>query len=111
MTGMAQKLSKWPPARQALKRLLSLSSLHVRRQNPPGGGLGTCWDSPFEPKRNASRGKTPTSYGTMQLDPTPTLTLPVASRAYRPGPYSPRESILAAWDREYLHALGVFNRR
>lgn len=28
--------------------------------------------------------------------------LGVASRAYRPGPYSPRESIPAAWDREYL---------
>ncbi|MGZ4985895.1 MAG: aromatic ring-hydroxylating oxygenase subunit alpha [Chthoniobacterales bacterium] len=26
----------------------------------------------------------------------------IASRAYRPGPYSPRESIPAAWDREYL---------
>ena len=26
----------------------------------------------------------------------------VASRAYQPGPYSPRESIPAAWDREYL---------
>ncbi len=26
----------------------------------------------------------------------------IASRAYRPGPYSPRESITAAWDREYL---------
>jgi Rieske 2Fe-2S family protein len=25
----------------------------------------------------------------------------IASRAYRPGPYSPRESIPAAWDREY----------
>lgn len=30
----------------------------------------------------------------------------IASRAYRPGPYSPRESISAAWDREYLRALG-----
>jgi glycine betaine catabolism A len=30
----------------------------------------------------------------------------IASRAYRPGPYSPRESIPAAWDREYLRALG-----
>lgn len=29
----------------------------------------------------------------------------IASRAYRPGPYSPRESIPAAWDREYLRAL------
>ena len=26
----------------------------------------------------------------------------IASRMYRPGPYSPRESIPAAWDREYL---------
>ncbi|MGZ5019412.1 MAG: aromatic ring-hydroxylating oxygenase subunit alpha [Chthoniobacterales bacterium] len=26
----------------------------------------------------------------------------IASRAYRPGPYSPREGIPAAWDREYL---------
>jgi glycine betaine catabolism A len=26
----------------------------------------------------------------------------ITSRAYRPGPYSPRESIPAAWDREYL---------
>jgi Rieske 2Fe-2S family protein len=32
--------------------------------------------------------------------------LGVASRAYRPGPYSSRESIPAAWDREYLSALG-----
>jgi Rieske 2Fe-2S family protein len=32
--------------------------------------------------------------------------LGVASRAYRPGPYSPRESIPAAWDREYLRAMG-----
>ncbi|MCI0348624.1 MAG: hypothetical protein L0Z53_04290, partial [Acidobacteriales bacterium] len=30
----------------------------------------------------------------------------IASRAYLPGPYSPRESIPAAWDREYLLALG-----
>jgi Rieske 2Fe-2S family protein len=29
----------------------------------------------------------------------------IASRAYRPGPYSPRESIPAAWDREYLQHL------
>ena len=29
----------------------------------------------------------------------------IASRAYRPGPYSPRESIPAAWDREYLRHL------
>ncbi|MCA1659468.1 MAG: hypothetical protein LC642_02845, partial [Verrucomicrobiaceae bacterium] len=26
----------------------------------------------------------------------------ITSRAYQPGPYSPRESIPAAWDREYL---------
>jgi Rieske 2Fe-2S family protein len=31
----------------------------------------------------------------------------IASRAYRPGPYSPRETIPAAWDREYLRALGA----
>ena len=30
----------------------------------------------------------------------------VASRAYRPGPYSELESMIAAWDREYLRALG-----
>ena len=30
----------------------------------------------------------------------------IASRAYKPGPYSPRESIPAAWDREYLRYLG-----
>jgi Rieske 2Fe-2S family protein len=35
----------------------------------------------------------------------------IASRAYQPGPYSPRESIPAAWDREYLRALGESNRR
>jgi Rieske 2Fe-2S family protein len=29
----------------------------------------------------------------------------IASRAYQPGPYSPRESIPAAWDREYLRYL------
>ncbi|MBM3506819.1 MAG: aromatic ring-hydroxylating dioxygenase subunit alpha [Alphaproteobacteria bacterium] len=29
----------------------------------------------------------------------------VASRAYEPGPYSPRESIAAAFDREYLRAM------
>ena len=29
----------------------------------------------------------------------------IASRAYQPGPYSPRESIPAAWDREYLRAM------
>ena len=32
--------------------------------------------------------------------------LGVASRAYEPGPYSPREGIAAAWDREFLRALG-----
>jgi Rieske 2Fe-2S family protein len=31
--------------------------------------------------------------------------LGVASRAYTPGPYSPRESIPAAWDRTYLKAM------
>ena len=30
----------------------------------------------------------------------------IASRAYQPGPYSPRESIPAAWDREYLRRMG-----
>ncbi|MDH3734346.1 MAG: aromatic ring-hydroxylating dioxygenase subunit alpha [Gemmatimonadota bacterium] len=30
----------------------------------------------------------------------------IASRAYRPGPYSELESAIAAWDREYLRALG-----
>lgn len=30
----------------------------------------------------------------------------IASRAYQPGPYSPRESIPAAWDREYLRHMG-----
>lgn len=34
----------------------------------------------------------------------------VASRAYRPGPFSPRESVSAAWDREYLRALGRAER-
>jgi Rieske 2Fe-2S family protein len=29
----------------------------------------------------------------------------IASRAYQPGPYSPRESIPAAWDREYLRTV------
>ena len=29
----------------------------------------------------------------------------IASRAYRPGPYSPRESIPAAWDRQYLRCM------
>ena len=32
--------------------------------------------------------------------------LGVSSRMYGPGPYSPRESIPAAWDREYLKAIG-----
>jgi Rieske 2Fe-2S family protein len=32
--------------------------------------------------------------------------LGVASRRYAPGPYSPRESMPAAWDREYLRQLG-----
>ena len=31
----------------------------------------------------------------------------VASRAYTPGPYSPRESISAAFDREYLRTLDL----
>lgn len=35
--------------------------------------------------------------------------LGVASRAYTPGPYSPRESISAAFDREYLRAMGILN--
>ena len=30
----------------------------------------------------------------------------IASRAYEPGPYSARESIPAAWDREYLRQMG-----
>jgi len=30
----------------------------------------------------------------------------IASRAYQPGPYSPRETIPAAWDRYYLRVLG-----
>ena len=30
----------------------------------------------------------------------------IASRAYTPGPYSPREGISAAWDREYLRSIG-----
>jgi Rieske 2Fe-2S family protein len=29
----------------------------------------------------------------------------IASRVYQPGPYSPRESIPAAWDREYLRHM------
>jgi Rieske 2Fe-2S family protein len=32
--------------------------------------------------------------------------LGVSSRVYAPGPYSPRESIPAAWDREYLRVMG-----
>ena len=38
--------------------------------------------------------------------------LGIGSRAYRPGPYSARESIPAAWDREYLRlmALGTVER-
>jgi glycine betaine catabolism A len=32
--------------------------------------------------------------------------LGVSSRAYVPGPYSPRESVPAAWDREYLRLMG-----
>ena len=30
----------------------------------------------------------------------------ITSRAYEPGPYSELESMIAAWDREYLRALG-----
>jgi Rieske 2Fe-2S family protein len=30
----------------------------------------------------------------------------ISSSRYRPGPYSPRESIPAAWDREYLRQMG-----
>jgi Rieske 2Fe-2S family protein len=30
----------------------------------------------------------------------------VSSRAYTPGPYSPRESLPAAWDREYVRRMG-----
>jgi Rieske 2Fe-2S family protein len=29
----------------------------------------------------------------------------ISSRAYQPGPYSPRESIPAAWDRHYLRVM------
>lgn len=32
--------------------------------------------------------------------------LGISSRRYTPGPYSPRESIPAAWDREYLRLMG-----
>jgi len=35
----------------------------------------------------------------------------IASRAYQPGPYSPRESIPAAWDREYLRHMSLFPER
>jgi Rieske 2Fe-2S family protein len=31
----------------------------------------------------------------------------IASRAYEPGPYSPRESIPAAWDRHYRSVMGA----
>jgi glycine betaine catabolism A len=31
----------------------------------------------------------------------------ITSRSYQPGPYGPRETIPAAWDREYLRVLGV----
>jgi len=30
----------------------------------------------------------------------------IFSRKYEPGPYSPRESIPAAWDKQYLHMMG-----
>jgi Rieske 2Fe-2S family protein len=33
--------------------------------------------------------------------------LGIASRRYSPGPYSPRESIPAAWDREYRRMMGM----
>jgi glycine betaine catabolism A len=32
--------------------------------------------------------------------------LGIQSRRYEPGPYSPRESVPAAWDREYLRVMG-----
>ena len=32
--------------------------------------------------------------------------LGISSRRYAPGPYSPRESVPAAWDREYLRMMG-----
>jgi Rieske 2Fe-2S family protein len=35
--------------------------------------------------------------------------LGISSRRYEPGPYSPRESISAAWDREYLTRIGAFS--
>lgn len=34
----------------------------------------------------------------------------ISSRRYEPGPYSPRESMPAAWDREYLRMMGASNR-
>jgi glycine betaine catabolism A len=36
--------------------------------------------------------------------------LGIASRRYTPGPYSPRESIPAAWDREYLRMMRTEQR-
>lgn len=33
--------------------------------------------------------------------------LGISSRRYEPGPYSPRESMPAAWDREYLRLMGT----
>ena len=30
----------------------------------------------------------------------------ISSKSYQPGPYSPRESIPAAWDRYYLQVMG-----
>jgi len=36
--------------------------------------------------------------------------LGIQSRRYEPGPYSPRESLPAAWDREYLKMMGRSNR-
>ncbi len=33
--------------------------------------------------------------------------LGIGSRVYAPGPYSPRESMPAAWDREYLRVMGA----
>lgn len=35
--------------------------------------------------------------------------LGIASRRYSPGPYSPREAIPAAWDREYLRMMGTLD--
>jgi Rieske 2Fe-2S family protein len=34
----------------------------------------------------------------------------IASRRYEPGPYSPRESLCAAWDREYLRLMDGYQR-